>query len=497
MERQVFLFNIEEKEALGFDTGLDSRAFARTRFAHFITEPGFIVGLDGPTTFVNVWKAGGVVEHSAMVVWGPPFKGERLDFLLHDNGKRDETLAAIRRWIQAVLALGEKHRAPVSAPPLWPCAALIGESQSIGEGQSSEVFFAPPGIALHCLMAQESNKINKLYVQPDLEGMNAAAFTAAAMLYRVFTGSAPFRCEDEIIRHEDMREGNFLPIHLAAPGLDDKLAALIQRSLSQSAKRGGLPNGARLLEEFLAVLRKGSPDSFFRSLSEEDTLSVEKEKTQFLKTKTASVKAKRFVTRNSALLIGGFVALFIAVLVANSTIRGRSALSTANMEPAQVIESYYDAFGKMDHLWMEACVVKGVGKDDINMVMGYFLVSKIRQAYEYSTNPFFISAKDWLESGGGKVELQVFGVTGLQLTINNEQLTMNSSNEARYRVDYTLWVPDQPGDRPRTEQNVDGEYLPPVPFRRTDFVTLVQKNGKWLISEITRGNEELEIRNEE
>jgi len=479
MERQIFLFNIEGKEALGFDTGLDSRAFARTRFAHFITEPGFIVGLDGPVASVNLWKADGVAEHSAMVVWGPSFKGERLDFLLHDNNRRDEALAAIRRWIQAVLALGGKHPVgapPVGVPPLWPCAALIGE------GQSSEVFFAPPGIALHCLMAQESNKINKLYVHPDLSGMNAAVFTAAAMLYLVFTGSAPFRCEDEIIRHEDMREGNFLPILFAAPGLDDKLAALIQSSLSQNAKRGGLPNGARLLEELLAALRTGSPDSFFRSLSQEDTLSIEKEKTQFLKTKTASVKAKRFVTRNSALLIGGFVTLVIAVLVANSIIRGRSALSTANMEPAQVIESYYDAFGKMDHMWMEACVVKGVGKDDINMVMGYFLVSKVRQAHEYTTNPFFIPAKDWLEAGGGKVELQVFGVTDLQIANSNEQI----ANEVMYRVDYTLWVPDQPGDRPRTEQNAGGEYLPPVPFRRTDFVTLVQKKGKWRISEIRR-----------
>ena len=75
--------------------------------------------------------------------------------------------------------------------------------------------------------------------------------------------------------------------------------------------------------------------------------------------------------------------------------------------------------------------------------------------------------------------------------MSNEQLAI--SNEARYRVDYTLWVPGEAVDGSGMEQNPNGEaveYLPPKAFRRTDFVTLVQKKGNWLISEIKRVSDE-------
>ena len=490
MERQVFLFDVDQQEALGFDTGLDSRAFARAKFAQFITEPGLIVNLDAANSSVNFWRASGVVEYStvenpAMVVWGPPFRGKSLDLLLHDGEKREEALAAIRRWIQAVLALGEKHHAPIGALPLWPCAALIGENQS------SEIFFAPPGLALHCLMVKEANLINSRYIQPDLTGMNAAAFTAAAMLYQVFTGSPAFSAGDEIILHEDMREGNFLPVRLAAPGLDDKLAALIQKAMIQNAKKGGLPNGIQLLEGFLALLRTDQADptapaaplsSFVSPLSETDKLLIEKEKTKYLKTNNAAVNTRRFVRRNAAVLLGSFAAVIITILIVNSVIKSRSALSTANMEPVQVIESFYDAFGKLDHPWMEACVINGAGKDDINMVMNLFIISKVRQAYENKFQSSIISAKEWLEAGGGRVNFQVFGVTDLRIAM---------SNENQYWVEYTLWVPGEAEEEPGTEQNDMAnnravEYLPPKALPRTDFVTLDQKKGNWRISEIRR-----------
>ena len=474
MEKQVFLFDIDGHKALGFDTGLDSRAFARAKFAQFITEPGFIVSFVGSNTSVNLWKAEGVVENSSMVVWGPPFSGESIDLLLHDSEKREEALAAIRRWIQAVLALGEKYHVP-----LWPCAALTGENQQ------DEIFFAPPDLAQLCLIAKETNLNNSRYVQPDLNGMNAAAFTAAAMLYQVFAGSPAFPAGDEIILYEDMREGNFLPIRLAVPGLHDKLAALIQKALIQNAKKGGLPDGRRLLEGFLGILRTDPTDplsSFVSLISETDKLLIEKEKIKYLKTNNAAVKTRRFVKRNAALLLGSLAAVIIIVLAVNSVIKSRSALSTANMEPVQVIESYYNAFGKLDHPWMEACVINDAGKDDINMVMNLFIISKIRQAYEYSIQSSIISANEWLEAGGGQVNFQVFGVTDLRIAM---------SNEKQYWVEYTLWIPGEAGDDPETGQDDmtnrrTVEYLPPQSLPRTDFVTLEQKKGNWRISEIRR-----------
>nr|AGS52291.1 hypothetical protein [uncultured bacterium contig00061] len=114
--------------ALGFDTGLDARAFAQAQFAQAITEPGLIVRGGS----AGLWKASGVFEFAgddgrlSLVVWGPPFEGDHLDLLL--NGDKDQALAAICLWIQAVMTAGEN-----SLPaPFWPCAAMIesnGESK--------------------------------------------------------------------------------------------------------------------------------------------------------------------------------------------------------------------------------------------------------------------------------------------------------------------------------------------------------------------------------
>jgi hypothetical protein len=180
--------------------------------------------------------------------------------------------------------------------------------------------------------------------------------------------------------------------------------------------------------------------------------------------------------------LGSLAAVVIVILIVNSVIKSRSALSTAGMEPVQVIESYYNSFGKLDHSWMEACVINGAGKDDINMVMNLFVVSKLRQAYEYSVQSSFISAKEWLEMGGGQVKFQVFGAADLQIAV---------SSEAQYRVDYTLWVPGEAEAEPESVQDAMTdrkavEYLPPKAFHRTDFVTLVPKKGNWRISEIRR-----------
>ncbi|MDR2718929.1 MAG: hypothetical protein LBB89_12820 [Treponema sp.] len=476
------ILEADGQKALGFDTGLDSRAFAQAKLARLITEPGLIVrpAPEGPHR-IELWKASGVIERSdssgkpTMVVWGPLFEGDRLDLLLNESAEPDTVLAAICAWIQSILALGENPPAAVSP---WPCAAIIAqESGNGGALPSPAVFFAPPSLAQRCIIAAAER-----YVHPDLDGMNGAAFTAAAMLYRIFAGTPPFSAADESTLHQDMREGNFLPVRFAVPGLDARPSALIQQALEPPYGKG-----AQLLGEILAVVQPDgktvSAASLVQPLSETDRLPLEKEKIQFQKRKTASVKTRRFVMRNATILLGCCAALVTVVLVAVSIIHDRSRLpSTAGMEPAQVIESYYNAFGELDHQMMEACVINGAGKGDINSVITLFVVNKTRQVYEKRNSSFIISAREWQQEGGGAIDTQVFGVTGLHITINKEQ-----AEEVQYRADYTLWVPAQlSGD---TEMESTETNLP-IPYHRTDIITLVRKKEKrgfnWHIAEIQR-----------
>jgi hypothetical protein len=461
--------------ALGFDTGLDSRSFAQAKLAQLITEPGLIVcPAEGPRR-IEWWKASGVLEVSGagdkptMVVWGPLFEGERLDLLLdeyeHGNIPFDKVLAAISAWIQAILALGENPPAVVS---LRPCAATIAQKG----GSETSVFFAPPSLAQRCITSA-----HEWHVHPDLDGMNGAAFTAAAMLYRLFTGGTPpFSADNESILHQDMREGNFLPLRFAVPGLNGRLSALMQEALDPVQG-----NKAKLLGEIAAVLQTDGP--LIQDLAEAERLLLEKEKAQFLKIKTASVKTRRFVARNSAILLGCAAALVAAVFIAVSIAQSRSRLpSTAGMEPVQVIESYYNAIGELDHQMMEACVFGGAGKDDINMVINLFVINKTRQAYELRKAPSIISAREWQQGGEWDIDTQVFGVTDLHITLNQ------STEETQYRVDYIFWVSALLSGEPET---AIADNRQPRPYYRSDAVTLVRKKEKrkfnWRITEIKRG----------
>ncbi|MDR0316518.1 MAG: hypothetical protein LBH97_06420 [Treponema sp.] len=483
------LFQAEGRQALGFGTGLDARSFAQAKLAQLITEPGLIVFPDGA---VEIWKPSGVIEREdtgEMVVWGPPVAGARLDLLLEQE--QDKALAALVSWIEARLLLdGLQARQQLNGQQaaLWPCAVIVTDGSD--KYPAGAVFFAPQTLAIryvHARGAQARLSGGEWYVHPDLEGMDAAAFSAAAMLYRILAGAPPFPAEDELLLHQDIREGNFLPIRFAAPGLDDGIAGLIQSTLSQAEGKGGTANGAAVLGQFLELLRPAGriipAASCFRPLSSADILTLETEKEQFRKKNALTVNTKRFVIRNTTIILVCAGAALAIALIAGSAIRSRAALpTTTGMVPVQVIEAYYGAIGDLNHQLMDACVTRGAGKNDISMVINFFVLSRVRMSYEPHSPPLILPAQQWQDSGGGPVDIQIFGVTDLHI----EQLGIVDDNEIRFRASYILWIPRQNDEY--SAKGVEENYSPYPPQSRyyIDEIFLIRKKGNWRIAEIRR-----------
>ena len=553
MGRQNFLFEHDGETVMGFDTGLDARSFARAKLSQLLTEHGQVVRLgdaQGEPDSAEHWKPSGVIEHSGaggaqptMVVWGPAFEGERLDLIVNDGNRQDEALSAVALWLRAILALDRKSRAFV---PLWPCAAIVSAEQ---------VFFAPPALALRCLRADEESLLfsgYEWYVHPDFGGVDIVgnqyesavsgqplrvrsgapsisaeeleaeiektnlrtAFTAAAMLYRIISGAPPFAATNDTMLHQDMREGNFLPVRFAAPGLDARLAGVVQKILEPSGKKNEItkeparkPSPGDLLE----ALRPRSPTNalpapaggvaggglaatlgeLISPVSEADIQALEKEKKQFLKVSSASIKTKRFVARNTRVLLGAFAFLAVVVFFVANIITTRAAQpTTAGMEPLEVIESFYNAFGELDHMLMDNIVLRGVARSDITMVTNLFVIDRVRMAHEF-VHTLTISAREWQEMGGGATELNVFGVTDLRIepvlgresSEWQEQGRRNRNRdeeELHFRVDYLLWMPAQ-----MLGYMIEGAVVP-VYVRITDLVSLVRRQGNWRISYIAR-----------
>jgi hypothetical protein len=498
--QRIYLSNVEEKQAICFDTGLDPRSFARTKMSQSLIECGYIVYPDGSR---EVWKPSGVNEvNGSMVVWGTPFIGERLDLLLANlEFSRLESLQAaalqgVLYWLRAKMLLGDTYTT------LNPGAAfVIREDGKDPKYPKGSVFFAPSNLSNRCLIVektesqtkpsgeaasakQRKNKKNSEregvteddipvpdhYNCPDLTGMEAAAFCAGTMLYKILVNSFPYSSDATIF--QDMREGVFLPPHLCAPGLNKDVCDTIQSALllPVERKRTG-ESGTEIISKLLNTLLDNEVNivpisSLFNKLSGEENILLEKERKRYSLIQNISVKTSRFLTHNKHIIIGTAIVLFFLLIIVVSTVRSVNRRpTTEGMASDTVITAYYDAFSSLDHIFMEACI-QGADKSDINTAVSLYAVNKTRQAYEMSNRNSFIPAGAWKNLGGELPAPNVFGVTDLSI---EHMMGSEEDNMVIYRADYLLWSPE--------------EYS----ISRSDILTLKRDRKKnWRIVEILR-----------
>ncbi|MDR3283594.1 MAG: hypothetical protein LBS97_00245 [Treponema sp.] len=477
MKEQTDIFDQEGNPALGFDTGLTAAVFARSKGAEVLAETGVIVCPDGKR---EIWKPEGTAEQEGtMVVYGPHFAGERLDVLLEESSRKDRALDALRYWLGAILSLGEEN-----LPVLWPAGALVAENGAL--------FFAPERLHRLCLDAGDRDSFLQgaaRWVNPSLQGFRGASFTAAALTYRIFAGFPPYQNGERGVLGQDMRENNYIPLSLAAAGLDAGIAAFIEKALDARGMGRREDSGHELekLRDLLQPPGAKAWDSFFSPLppGAEERIALERER--FLKRKKQAVTVSRFVRRNRAVIAGIFAALFALGLVIFSIARSRQeSPSTKGMTPFEVIQTYYEAIGNLDHARMEDCVVGKAGKGDIDLITNYYVLSRVRMSYEMNVSA--IPAQAWLDEGGTPVPrgIIVTGVTGLHIEELNSGL---GDGEARFWASYWLWLPssvDSEETAGISEQDPSGQLIMPEGHEITDELRLRLQKDEWRIVEINR-----------
>ena len=469
----IHVSELEGKRVLCFDTGLDPRTFARAKMSRHMAEAGYIVFPDGSN---SEWKAAGVTEQNDnMIVWGQPFPGERLDLIIKNNSQQ-AALQAIVFWVKAKLFLSEHSS-------LDPGAAFIVCDENDPQFPRGCVFFSPENLTQRCLVLENAEPDN--FNSSDLTGMEAAAFCAAAMLYKVLCRAHPY--PDQVHVSQDMRDGIFMPPGLAMPGLNDNLCSLIQSALNLPVKKmnpGKIgasrtgSTGTEILNNMLGLLMKKDGNavpvsSLFSEVSEEKQNRINNEIKLFTSRKNSIIKTKRFVSRNKQSVVLSAVALFIVLVFAVSMIQTHSSRpTTEGMSPYQVINAYFKAFSSLDHIMMEACI-RGASKTDIDVIINFFVIDRVRQAYEPGKGSLIISAMAWQEAGNELPAPNVFGITDLAI------VRLGGSEDAGtvvYRADYIVWYPHEP-----------------IYSIRTDELTLsLDRRKRWRITDIQR-DEKLEM----
>jgi hypothetical protein len=130
------------------------------------------------------------------------------------------------------------------------------------------------------------------------------------------------------------------------------------------------------------------------------------------------------------------------------------------------------------------------------MVTNFFVLSRVRQAYEYIPD-IMMPAQKWREQGSPLTKSQVFGVTDLDIRQTGGD---ESAGQLRYQASYTLWIPAEADSSPDS----GGEDAAPPPagttgpaveeeqgslprgYPITDELTLVRRKGDWRISALER-----------
>jgi len=455
MVQRIRISNVNDSASVCFDTGLDPRSFARTKMSQSLIEPGYVVNMDGSH---EVWKAAGVNEiNGCMTVFGPAVHGKRMDMLLEETealiqsakqtAQRQTALQAVIYWIKAKMFLGETR----TVLNLGASIVCLEDTQTHPRGT---VYFAPEHLSTRCLYLESTRpdqSLNDKYNCPDLLDMEAAAFCAGVMLYKILTGNHPYSGAE---LYEDMREGIFMPVQPAAPTLNEKLAELIQSALLLPvAKKKPSMSGTDILSGILEMLtdKTGAAvgiDSLFAAISLEKTKQAEKDGKSFLFRKNVVIKTQRFAAANKHLIIGISIGVLFALFVLFSTFQGvRQRPTTSGLSPDRVVTAYFDAFSSLDRVFMEACV-NGADKTDINAATSFFAVFKQRQAYEGSGNPLIVQARAWKEKGGELPAPNVFGVTDLTITYIGGS---EDDGLVVYRADYLLWSPTENHARDRSD----------------------------------------------
>ena len=179
------------------------------------------------------------------------------------------------------------------------------------------------------------------------------------------------------------------------------------------------------------------------------------------------------MTRNKIVIAASLLVLVLVIFFMVDMFRNRSKLDTTKgMSPTEIANAYYNAFGELDQALMENCLTGKAGREDIDLVMNFYIISRVRMAYEIYTQSF-ISAQKWIDEGSPATDKIVFGITDLRIS----GFSMDEEN-ARLTAEYILWMPNYDDENNST--------MIPESNACIDDLEFIFKKGAWRISSIRR-----------
>lgn len=501
---------ILEDERLVLDTAISEREAAQTKLMQYFAEPGVIVRPQKgnafsfePYNWTESFAEPALGRKTESVfVCGPAYDGVPLYEILADAEEGNESdqkakpsVSAIEKAYNAVnllckieeYALEYGDRIPGGSLPLnGPMGILFGEDGS--------VLYLPNSILQHSLdsrMENISSEYDGCWKNTALSGLEAKRFTLSCYAYDVCAGTKPFPEKDRQKRAADFFDHNFIPLEkIVSPKAEtEELFRVINHNLCCSApvqlsdKKRKKAEKARQIREAKGLSAepdiKSKPIPAIPSFSERSVLDYKNDPDWISFAKRT--KTKRFFRKYSSQLKVGCVLSIILLFFLVTFIRDKAnGASTKGLDPDEVVEMFYNAMNTMDTNAMDASRFSKVADPYSNLIVGYYVTSKVRESYE-SVKTY--TPGQWLHIKNPQ-NAAFFGITNLNYTLIDSNSSENPSHPAcTFKVHYYLIF------------NEGGQIISVM--EENDLVTVSWKSDRYKLSEIQSNQTDIEIDTDE
>ena len=449
------------EKTLAISVGPSARGTALTRLVALKGSPGWLV--HGERT--EGWQFSGMTERpEGVFLVGPWLDGETLSEVL--ERPLPQALPYLARLADALVTLSARS---VDLFPLQTDGILFTADGG--------VLFLPPAVLqeVRGLRTFEENRETYEAVnQPDLKRDKLASWTLGVMLYRLVTGRFPFGGTNTEDLHEQARKLRIVSPTDRMPELLPEASELIMAALGRSAGRAA-PN----LDEWLSKLRGWSDQPPLRQLATEERERIVQEATTRQVVSDRSFQRRMFWEKNwKVAAIVAAVVIVVGVILGSILKNALAPRVTRGFSPLQVVEAFYKSMNSLDQTTMQACVIDGAARGEINEVTTLYVTSRVTLGYEGQSN--IISADEWDKAGRPALPSPkvLYGVTGL--TVVQEQ----GEPTPVYQATYDKWSPAQPPDtgKPPSPDEIpksEGHHV-------VDRLSLKKDKGDWVIYKIDR-----------
>ncbi|MCQ2573634.1 MAG: hypothetical protein MJ182_07045 [Treponema sp.] len=518
-----------ENKTLKMNSGILEENFGKMSFASIITEKGVLIDAlakDNNFSFeYSGWTFGDVqsfdTEDGRRVFFlgDSPFKtpAKTLSELLEEDQSFEAGLLIIKLLTDAALNNRELTF-------FGPGGILMEKN-----GDNWKILFLPQSLYTGSVAGktdEEKGRQINLWINPTLYGNQALRFARSNIAYKILTGRLPFPDTNTVERNADILDKKYLPIELCLPSLDPKLAEKINSELELNSAKVSIPGkkerkhisqkinegrkvnesdsqkAARLQAEYLKAV-----SSFPLELLEnaEHKYFSDEEYAQkagdYMAKKSARVKTKRRIRRNTNTIVTISVIAAIIAFIAGKDIKSKGQDKTSKgLTAEQTVEAFYKSVNNLDTMFVSDHAKGKAGSNYSNIVSQMYVIGKNRQAYSRDRgiqNPaaYFLSIHDETEITEGGL----FGITNLQINGASKDMDV----EIPVKKDKLPAITTDKGIEVYNKMNsvqkvefyiIHSESEDLFCEKQTDIVTLTFKKDKWIITDIVSSAEPVNIK---